>query len=108
MDYAETEANAVIELRRGTTTLAVLSILTEPRYGYSILQLLEEKNIKIDAGTLYPLLRRLEAQGILESRWDTEQTRPRKYYAVNEAGMKLCAALKEEWLRVCGEISAIL
>jgi len=108
MDYNEIEANAVVELRRGTMTLAVLCLLGEPRYGYSILQLLEEKHVQIDAGTLYPLLRRLEAQGVLESRWDTEQSRPRKYYVLNENGLRLREALKNEWRRLSGEISEII
>ncbi|MGD9886563.1 MAG: PadR family transcriptional regulator [Bacilli bacterium] len=60
----------ILELRRGTQILAVLSQLDEMKYGYSLLQDLENKNIKLEDGTLYPLLRRLEAQGLLISEWD--------------------------------------
>lgn len=63
-------SNLILELRRGTQILAVLSQLDEMKYGYSLLQDLKNKNIKLEAGTLYPLLRRLEAQGLLISEWD--------------------------------------
>lgn len=63
-------SNLILELRRGTQILAVLSQLDEMKYGYSLLQDLENKNIKLEDGTLYPLLRRLEAQGLLISEWD--------------------------------------
>jgi len=87
------------ELRRGTITLAVLSQLKQPKYGYSLIVLMNEKGIDIEANTLYPLLRRLEKQGILESFWDTDGTKPRKYYKLSEFGIgvysKLCAAWKD-------------
>ena len=62
----------VLELRRGTVVLSVLSQLEEPRYGYALIQRLAEKGMEIDQGTLYPLLRRLEAQGLLDSEWSVE------------------------------------
>ncbi len=84
------------ELRRGTIILAVLSQLKQPQYGYSFIVLMNEKGFDIEANTLYPLLRRLEKQGILESFWDTDGTKPRKYYRLSEYGegvyLKLCAA----------------
>ena len=67
----------VLELRRGTLILSVLSQLQEAQYGYSLIVRLQEKGIEIDAGTLYPLLRRLEKQELLESSWDVESAKPR-------------------------------
>ena len=85
----------VQELKRGTLVLGVLSQLKEPQYGYSLIVLLQEKGIEIDAGTLYPLLRRLEKQELLESNWDVESAKPRKYYKRSKFGDviydKLCA-----------------
>lgn len=94
----------VVDLRRGTLVLAVLSSLSRQKYGYSMLTDLEDKAIRIEANTLYPLLRRLESQGLLQSRWDTEEGRPRKYYMLNDRGRSLLLRLKEEWKRMTGEI----
>ena len=85
------------ELRRGTIIIGVLSQLTEPQYGYSLVAVLEEKGISVDAGTLYPLLRRLEKQGLLESSWDTNETRPRKYYLLSPMGKHVYEQLCTEW-----------
>ena len=59
----------ILELRRGTLTISVLSQMAEPKYGYALVQSLEAKGVAIDPNTLYPLLRRLESQGLLESKW---------------------------------------
>ena len=64
-------SSLLLELRRGTLTMSVLSQMKEPKYGYALVQSLEEKGVAIDPNTLYPLLRRLENQGLLESRWET-------------------------------------
>jgi len=85
------------ELRRGTLIISVLSQLSEPQYGYSLVARLESKGIAIDPGTLYPLLRRLEKQGLLESQWDTQETRPRKYYLLSALGIEIYGKLCEEW-----------
>lgn len=90
-------ANQILEMRRGTIVLAILSQLQTPRYGYGLLQSLEHSRITIDAGTLYPLLRRLEKQGVLESTWETTESRPRKYYQLSGQGQQLYAQLLEEW-----------
>jgi DNA-binding PadR family transcriptional regulator len=100
--------NMITELRRGTLTLAVLSRLHEPQYGYSLLRSLEEKGVQIEANTLYPLMRRLEAQGLLENSWDTSAARPRKYYVLSDTGMEIYQALKREWLTTCLGINALL
>ncbi|MBD3109240.1 PadR family transcriptional regulator [Bacillus sp. AGMB 02131] len=87
------------ELRRGTLTLAVLSRLQAPQYGYSLVQSLEDSGIPIEQSTLYPLLRRLEKQELVTSYWDTTESRPRKYYLLSDFGKVIYVQLKEEWLR---------
>ncbi|PWU70044.1 PadR family transcriptional regulator [Gracilibacillus dipsosauri] len=86
------------ELRRGNLTLAVLSQLRTPQYGYSLVQLLEELGVTIEQNTLYPLLRRLEKQKLVTSSWDTTDTRPRKYYELSEYGVEVFHQLKAEWI----------
>ncbi|MDX9692507.1 MAG: helix-turn-helix transcriptional regulator [Acholeplasmataceae bacterium] len=100
--------NLIAELKRGTQILQVLSQMNKTQYGYSLLQTLEEKNINIEAGTLYPLLRRLESQGILQSEWDTSESRPRKYYVLSSDGKSLYESLKIEWLKINEEMSRLL
>lgn len=90
--------NGIIqELRRGTITLAVLSQLKKPQYGYSLVVLMNEKGFDIEANTLYPLLRRLEKQGILESFWDTGGAKPRKFYRLSEIGKGVYSKLCDAW-----------
>ncbi|WP_274308183.1 PadR family transcriptional regulator [Solibacillus daqui] len=96
------------ELRRGTLTLAVLSQLRTPQYGYSLVQLLEESGISIDQSTLYPLLRRLEKQELVSSSWDTSESRPRKYYVLSEYGLEIFLQLKTEWINNSKELYALL
>jgi len=87
----------LVELKRGTITLAVLSQLKEPEYGYSLLEKLVNMKIPIESNTLYPLLRRLEKQGILLSQWSTKESRPRKYYKLSTLGEEVYELLKMEW-----------
>ncbi len=101
-------ATILVELKRGTITLVVLSQLTSPQYGYSLLQLLEEKHAGIEAGTLYPLLRRLEKQGLLVSEWDTTETRPRKYYQMSLMGKRIYHQLKLEWKNVVNQMAQFI
>lgn len=96
------------ELRRGTLTLAVLSQLRTPQYGYSLVQLLEQTGISIDQSTLYPLLRRLEKQELVSSNWDTSENRPRKYYVLSEYGVEIFLQLKKEWMSISKELYTIL
>lgn len=96
------------ELRRGTLTLAVLSQLHTPQYGYSLVQLLEDSGIIIDQSTLYPLLRRLEKQELVSSKWNTEQSRPRKYYQITDYGMDIYNELKAEWKKMNKELNTLL
>lgn len=86
-----------LELRRGVVVLATLSQLRKPRYGYELRQALADKGMPIEEGTLYPLLRRLETQGLLGSEWKIEDGPPRRYYALNADGRKLLRKLTESW-----------
>jgi PadR family transcriptional regulator, regulatory protein PadR len=96
------------ELRRGTLTLAVLSQLRTPQYGYSLVRLLEYSGISIEQSTLYPLLRRLEKQELVTSSWDTTESRPRKYYVLSDYGLEIYLKLKDEWIRNSKELYELL
>ncbi len=85
------------ELRRGAVVLAVLSRLREPQYGYSLKQALAEGGMPVEEGTLYPLMRRLEAQGLLTSEWNTSHAPPRRYYRLSADGEATLAALTAAW-----------
>lgn len=100
--------NATLELRRGVIVLAVLSQLTDEQYGYSLLKRLAEKGMEIDQGTLYPLLRRLEAQGLLTSRWRVEDERPRRYYVISPEGKEILPKLKQEWSNIVATLGKML
>jgi len=89
--------NVTMELRRGIIVLAVLSQLESEQYGYSLLKLLADQGLKLDQGTLYPLLRRLESQGLLRSVWKLEEARPRRYYVISPEGRMILPQLEEEW-----------
>jgi len=100
--------NMIVELRRGTQIIAVLSQLSRNQYGYSLLQSLEEKGIQMEAGTLYPLLRRLESQGLLQSEWDTSEARPRKYYILSQLGIEIYQAVIKEWKKLIQEMEIMI
>lgn len=104
----ELVSSLIVELRRGTLVLSVLSQLYKPEYGYSLVQKLEEKNAFIEAGTLYPLLRRLEKQQLLFSQWDTSESRPRKFYVLSDEGKKVYQRLKSEWLSLSKQLEILL
>jgi len=72
-------------------------MLRRPNYGYALLDALEKSGFDVDANTLYPLLRRLEKQGLLTSEWNTEDSRPRKFYATSKEGVALADTLKRDW-----------
>lgn len=97
MDLDDTLAAHGQELRRGTVVLATLACLDEPRYGYALLEHLAEAGIEVEGNTLYPLLRRLEKQGLLTSEWNTDESRPRKFYALTAQGRIVREALTQEW-----------
>ena len=97
-----------LELRRGALVLAVLSQLREMQYGYSLRQALAQRGMAIEEGTLYPLLRRLEAQGVLASEWRIEEGPPRRYYRLNDAGEALLAELTVTWNALVGTMAGLL
>lgn len=98
VDREEVYENLALELRRGVLVLAVLSQMRQEQYGYSLKQTLDRHGLEINEGTLYPLLRRLEAQGLLTSDWRVEHgVRPRRYYTLSPAGKALLADLTAEW-----------
>jgi len=103
----DTTAANIQELRRGTVVLACLVALRTPSYGYALLDHLEAGGMAVDANTLYPLLRRLEKQGLLTSEWNTDEARPRKYYLTTDAGNTLATALAAEWARLDGVIRTL-
>jgi PadR family transcriptional regulator, regulatory protein PadR len=94
-DYIQ---NMVLELRRGAIVIAVLSQLEEEQYGYSLLKGLADQGMDIEQGTLYPLLRRLESQGLVQSNWRiVDEARPRRYYQISAQGRQAFVQLKKEW-----------
>ncbi|MCU7726851.1 PadR family transcriptional regulator [Actinoplanes sp. KI2] len=100
MTMDATLAGHLQELRRGTVVVASLMVLREPGYGYSLLETLSGAGFEVEANTLYPLLRRLEAQGLLTSEWNTDEARPRKFYRTTEQGDALADTLTTEWSRL--------
>ena len=103
-DFANTHEKLTQELRRGSLVLATLSQLDEPKYGYALIEDLSKRGLEIEQGTLYPLLRRLEEQGLLESEWNVEGSRPRRYYVISPDGLTMFEKLKTEW----GQLSVVL
>ncbi|WP_106212262.1 PadR family transcriptional regulator [Glaciihabitans tibetensis] len=105
---AETESSSHLqELRRGTVVLACLLVLRRASYGYALLETLTQADILVEANTLYPLLRRLESQGLLLSEWDTSESRPRKFYRTTPAGEELAETLRVDWARLDRAITQI-
>ncbi|UIP57963.1 PadR family transcriptional regulator [Agromyces marinus] len=97
MSLDDTTAGHLQELRRGTVVLGCLAMLRRPDYGYSLLESLGRNGLAVDANTLYPLLRRLEKQGLLTSEWNTDEARPRKFYRTSPAGDALAKVLAADW-----------
>jgi PadR family transcriptional regulator, regulatory protein PadR len=98
----------VQELRRGMIILAVLSQLHEEQYGYSLMKRLEEQGMQIDQGTLYPLMRRLEDQNLLQSDWRVDTSRPRRYYILSEVGKQVLEEMTTEWSRIKNTVDNLL
>lgn len=108
MINSELYENVILELRRGVIVLAVLSQLDQEQYGYSLLKLLSDQGLAVDQGTLYPLLRRLEAQGLLQSDWRLEEARPRRYYVISSEGRQLLPRLKQEWESIVAMMEKVM
>jgi PadR family transcriptional regulator, regulatory protein PadR len=108
MDNTQNIDNLILEMRRGVIVLAVLSQCGEEQYGYSLMKSLSEKGLEIDQGTLYPLLRRLETQGLLSSSWRLEDARPRRYYMISTEGQEILPRLINEWETMVKMMNRIL
>src|SRR6188472_663735 len=100
--------NLKLELRRGCLILAVLAQLKAERHGYALRKALAEQGLAIDEGTLYPLLRRLETQGLLASEWREEDKRNKRFYRLSPAGDRVVRLLDAEWRGLNASIARIL
>ena len=100
--------NLRLELRRGCLSLAVLSQLRSERYGYTLRKALAEQGLDIDEGTLYPLLRRLESQGLLTSVWREEEKRNKRFYRLSAEGKQMLKELGAEWQKINSSLNGIL
>lgn len=109
METDELVQNMLLELRRGILSLAALSQLSKEQYGYSLLKALTDQGLEIDQSTLYPLLRRLESQGLLQSDWRiVDEARPRRYYVISAQGKAALAKLKREWSAMTATMNKML
>lgn len=97
-----------MELRRGSLTIAVLAQLRAEHYGYTLRKALEELGLAIDEGTLYPLLRRLESQGLLTSEWREEDKREKRFYKLSAEGRKVLSQLLTEWRELNASLDRIV
>lgn len=98
-----------LELRRGTLILAVLAqLLRQEQYGYSLRMALNALGLEIEEGTLYPLIRRLESQGLLDSEWREEEKRNKRFYRLSALGVEMLEALQQEWRQLNGALSRVL
>jgi PadR family transcriptional regulator PadR len=100
--------NLRLELRRGSLVLAVLTQLRGEQYGYTLRKSLAEHGMEIDEGTLYPLLRRLETQGLLVSEWREEEKRNKRFYKLSNDGKLMLKQLLAEWKSIDASLNGIL
>ena len=97
-----------LELRRGSLVLAVLACLRTERYGYTLRQALAADGLEMEESTLYPLLRRLESQGLLSSEWREEEKRKKRFYVLSPMGGALLERLTQEWRAINGSLDKLL
>ena len=97
-----------LELRRGVLVLAVLASLKQPHYGYSLRKQLQDRGIDIAEGTLYPQVRRLAEQGLLDIEWQQAEGRERRYYLLSEQGKELLVQLTSEWRQLNSALDPLL
>jgi PadR family transcriptional regulator PadR len=97
-----------LELRRGCVVLAVLAQLRTEHYGYTLKKELADRGMDIDEGTLYPLLRRLEAQGLLASEWREEDKRNKRFYRLSVDGRRVLKELLAEWQLINASVNRIV
>ena len=108
MAPAENIDSLRLELRRGCLILAVLAQLRAEHYGYTLRKALADQGMAMDEGTLYPLLRRLETQGLLESEWREENKRNKRFYRLSPRGKDVLEQLLEEWNNINASLNLIL
>ena len=112
MTHSMTEADMFeplrLELRRGSLILAVLGRLRREHYGYTLRKALADAGVEIDEGALYPMLRRLETQGLLTSEWREEEKRNKRFYRLSDEGKRVLARLVEEWRGLNASVTDIL
>ncbi len=108
MNHDDIVAGLVQELRRGNLILLVLNRLQKPMYGYNLVKELQAHDIPIEANTLYPLMRRLESQGLLTSEWETSEAKPRKYYKTTEDGLIVLNKTTEQWKAFTQNVEKLL
>ena len=104
----ESFENLRLELRRGCLVLAVLAALRTEQYGYTLRKTLADRGLAIDESTLYPLLRRREAQGLLQSQWREEDKRNKRFYRITEEGALILQQLLTEWEQIDSSLKAVL
>ena len=97
-----------LELRRGSLILAVLASLRREQYGYSLRVALGEVGVEMEESTLYPLLRRLESQGLLDSEWREEERRRKRFYRLSPRGEAMLARLAAEWRGLSASLEKML
>jgi PadR family transcriptional regulator, regulatory protein PadR len=97
-----------LELRRGSLVLAVLAALKSERYGYTLRKVLADAGLTIDEGALYPMLRRLEDQGVLTSEWREEDKRNKRFYRLSRDGAALLSELIAEWRAINGALNNLI
>ena len=107
-DADELFENLRLELRRGCLILAVLAALQREQYGYTLRKALAARGLEIDEGTLYPLLRRLESQGLLSSQWREEDKRNKRFYRLSAEGKRISKQLLVEWQSIDASMKEIL
>ena len=100
--------NLRLELRRGSLILGVLAALRKEQYGYTLRKTLGDQGMAIDEGTLYPLLRRLETQGLLVSEWREEDKRKKRFYRLSGEGKVILKQLLAEWQSINSSLGGIL
>lgn len=99
--------NLRLELRRGSLIIAVLAALRDEQYGYTLRKTLNDHGVAIDESTLYPLLRRLETQGLLSSVWREHAKRNKRFYRITPEGDAILAQLLAEWRTINSSLGAI-
>ena len=108
LNYDDIVSNLMQELRRGTLIIVVLSQLKKEEYGYNLITKLKENGITVEANTLYPLLRRLENQGLLKSEWNTKEDKPRKYYSITKDGKEVLKKFIHHWKDFSSNVNKII